>query len=274
MRNMLIALMIGLLTFSFMISDVQAKRFGGGKSFGSSRQVSNSSSASRNAAAAPKPASPASKWLGPLAGLAIGGLLATLFMGNGVGSGMLTWLIIGGLVFFIWRFLRSRIQPSAQAMNNFNFQAQAQPVGNFVDKHFSPSFPSQNNSLETLPSFFDEAGFLRQSKALFIRLQAAYDSKNLTDIREFTNPQVFAEVQLQLQERGDAVNVTEVINIDAQIIDRSDDAKLVSVLFSGLIREEMNVQPIAVKEVWHFEKNAFNSNWIVAGIQQEDESFN
>ncbi|MEI6737271.1 MAG: hypothetical protein WCL29_02195, partial [Pseudomonadota bacterium] len=38
------------------------------------------------AAAAAKPASGMSKWLGPLAGLAAGGLLASLFMGGGFGG--------------------------------------------------------------------------------------------------------------------------------------------------------------------------------------------
>lgn len=270
MRNMLIAVLIGLLSFSLMVTDVQAKRFGGGKSFGTSRQAGSSSHANRNSTAqTQKPASGASKWLGPLAGFALGGLLATMFMGNGVGSGMLLWLGIAVLGFFIWRFLRSRIQPPAQTFSNANFQAQ--PVGNFADKSFGVLPDSSNRSMETSPSFFDEAAFLRQAKSSFIRLQAAYDNKNLPDIREFTSPQVFAEIQLQLQERGNQLNQTEVINLDAELIDRSDDAKMASVLFSGHIREEQNADPEFVKEIWHFEKNLFNSNWIVAGIQQDQD---
>lgn len=274
MRTLFLALLIGLLTFSFMVSNAEAKRFGGGKSFGMSRQASSSPAKGSHTApaqGAAKPASTASKWLGPLAGLAIGGLLASLFMGHGFGSGLLMWLVIGLGAFFIWRLIRSKLQPPIRSINDAHFQAH--PANNSSNSSSMPSFLSNVSSgsgrvIEHIPDFDTEA-FLRQAKALFIRLQAAYDSKNLTDIREFTAPQVFAEIQLQIQERGNAINQTEVISIDDEIIDRSDDGKLISVLFSGLIREEANAEPVSIREIWHFEKNPFNSNWIVAGIQQE-----
>ncbi len=272
MRTLFLALLIGILSFSFVVTDAQAKRFGGGKSFGSSRQAAAPSHANRGANQAQKPASGASKWLGPLAGLALGGLLATLFMGHGFGSGMLLWLGIAVAAFFIWRLIRSKLPPPNSTASNYNFQAQ--PAGNFTDKFTAPRFPAQTNSLQPVPTSFDESGFLRQAKALFIRLQADYDSKNLADIREFTTPEVFAEVQLQLQERGNETNVTEVVDINAQLVDCDEAAKTASVLFSGYIREQQNAEPVYVKEQWHFQKNMFNSNWIVAGIQQEDEEFN
>ncbi len=60
-----LALCIGLT----MSLDANAKRFGGGKSAG--------------AAGAAAKAGGASRWLGPLAGIAAGGLLASMFMGGG-----------------------------------------------------------------------------------------------------------------------------------------------------------------------------------------------
>src|SRR3974390_494352 len=120
MRKLLIALFVSLLTFNFFIVDAHAKRFGGGKSFGSYRQMNKPSSSynpSSNYSRAssfqqtPKPAATASsgrKWLGPLAGLAVGGLLAALFMGHGIGSGLLLWLLIGLIAFFIINLIRSR----------------------------------------------------------------------------------------------------------------------------------------------------------------------
>ncbi|NNG64178.1 hypothetical protein HKD51_21635, partial [Pseudomonas fragi] len=77
------ALCIGLT----MSLDANAKRFGGGKSFGSApshqtRQAAPAAAAPAAAGAAAK-AGGASRWLGPLAGLAAGGLLASMFMGGG-----------------------------------------------------------------------------------------------------------------------------------------------------------------------------------------------
>ena len=81
-RFLSIAMVLCLaLTFSF---EAHAKRFGGGKSFGSapSHQTRQATPPAQQAAPAPgrqqpaAAASGASRWLGPLAGLAAGGLLA------------------------------------------------------------------------------------------------------------------------------------------------------------------------------------------------------
>lgn len=256
-------MLIILFTYSLGIMDAYAKRFGGGRSFGVSRNVNNFSSNKASHVQQPgaKPGASMNKWMGPLAGLALGGLLATLFMGHGFGAGILSWLLIGGVIFLIWGFIRSRLQPRAQ-MQNAHYQAQPHP------------FTSQSTNTQTsshLPVDFDEAAFLRQAKATFIRLQAAYDNKNLTDIREFTSPEVFAETQLQIQERGNEINQTDVIKINAELLDLNTESQttIASVAFSGLIREEQHAEPIDIREIWHFHKNLFSQNWIVAGIQQE-----
>jgi predicted lipid-binding transport protein (Tim44 family) len=253
MRNFVLILLISLLSFTFLTTEAQAKRFGGGRSFGMSRSTSsfNTSAASKPFAA--NPTNNGNRWLGPLAGLAAGGLLASLFMGHGIGSGIMSWLLIGGLALFAWRFLQNRFTPARAAPYS--------PQSNFTGNTIS----SLTNLNSASVISFDEAAFLRQSKASFIRLQAAYDNKNLADIREFTTPEVFAEVQLQLHERGAAENQTEVLSVDAQLLNHEDN--VASVLFTASIREEKNPEE-TVKEIWHFQKDAVKSNWLVAGIQQ------
>lgn len=257
-----------------MMTDAQAKRFGGGGSFGVNRSASSfshfNSSRSSMPPIAPRPASTASKWLGPLAGVAAGGLLASLFMGHGggFGSGIFSWLLIGGLIFFVWRLFSNKTQPVTQPPMNMNYQVSPQPVSNAsANQSFSAS--CQQTTAQR-PAGFDEAAFLRQAKATFIRLQAAYDTKNLADIREFTAPEIFAEIQLQLQERGNEPNQTDVINIDSQLLDIATEAQTTtaSVMFVGLIREQQGAEPVNVKEIWNFQKNAFMPTWVVAGIQQ------
>lgn len=279
MRNLFLSVLIALFSFSFMVQNVDAKRFGGGASFGASRSVSSfSRSATSNtarafpgaAAAAAKPASTASKWLGPLAGLAAGGLLASLFMGHGLGGGIFSWILLAGVAFFAWRFISNRARPATEpdVQNNSYYQNQNQ--NQFTQNPPANSYPSAYPTQETQPANFDEVGFLRQVKGLFIRLQAAYDAKNLADIREFTAPQVSAEIQLQFQERGDAVNQTEVVTLEAELLDITveENQTVTTVLFTGLVREEPGAPPVAIKEMWHFNKTETNPNWIVTGIQQ------
>jgi len=264
MQKLFLSLLITLFAFSFFMTEAQAKRFGGGRSFGQSRDTSSfsrfnsNSNASRAQPMATPPSSTASRWLGPLAGLAVGGLLGSLFMSHGLGSGIMSWLLIGGLIFLAWGFFRSRMQqpqPAVQTMQNTAFSptpaASYQPTAG-TGQHVAS---------------FEEAQFLRDAKVLFIRLQAAYDSKNLQDIREFTAPEIFAEIQLQLQERGNEPNHTEVINIDAELLDITSE--LASARFSGLICEDIGWTPTAIREIWHFQKNNPRSNWVVTGIQQE-----
>ena len=47
-----------------------------------------------------------------------------------------------------------------------------------------------------------------QSRITFV-LQAAWDRGDINDIREFTSPEMFAEMKLELQDRGTAKNVTD-----------------------------------------------------------------
>lgn len=272
MRKLFLLLFVAIMTIGIFISDAQAARFGGGRSFGMSRMsqssgMFNAGSASRSfqgAAATPRPGM--SRWLAPLAGFAAGGLLASLFMGHGVGTGILSWLLIGGLVFLIWRLFSNRVAPpmnqSAMAANTYQYQS-ATPQ---VDTAFRPEVVVNN----TRPLGFDDATFLRQAKATFIRLQADYDNKNLNDIREFTTPEVFAEIQLQLQERGDKPNITEVISINANLqqVENESQRMIASVIFSGLIREEQGSAPVGINETWYFVKNENSDTWLVAGIQQ------
>jgi len=69
-----------------------------------------------------------------------------------------------------------------------------------------------------IPADFDVAGFVRSGKSYFIRLQAAWDRADINDIREFTTPEMFGELRLQLQERGSAQNNTDVVKIDGELL--------------------------------------------------------
>lgn len=93
----------------------------------------------------------------------------------------------------------------------------------------------------------------------------------MNDIREFTTPEVFAEIRLQIDERGSAVNKTEVVQLNATMADVVTEAGLViaSVRFSGLIRED-GADARAFDEIWHIQKSATdrNASWFVSGIQQ------
>ena len=281
----LCAAFVGLGTLSF---DAEAKRLGGGFSSGMKRdsgvmrrdatpaaptQAVPAKPAATPGAAAPAPArSGMSRWMGPLAGLAAGLGLAALLSHFGLGEGfasILMMVLLAAAAFFVFRLLFARKKPEAGmqyagagAPNVQHFEPTNMPAGSAAPA----AAPAAN-----VPAGFDVDGFLRQAKLNYVRLQAANDAGNLADIREFTSPEMFAEIKLQLDERSGKPQTTDVMQLNAQLLDLTTEEKrhIASVRFSGQIREEADAAPESFDEVWHLTKPVDGSGgWIVAGIQQ------
>lgn len=121
-----------------------------------------------------------------------------------------------------------------------------------------------------LPEGFDLPAFERVAKMIFIRLQAANDAADLDDLRQFTTPEMFAAIRLDLQDRSGATQHTDVQKVDASVVDFVTEAgrQIVSVRFHGTIREDAASAPEAFDEVWHLVKPEGEGSWAIAGIQQ------
>lgn len=255
MRYLFSFLFIGLLSFGLLVNEASAKRFGGGRSFGVQRST-NSLFSHQKASPTTGQKPSRRQWGGLLGGLLIGGLLTSLLMGHGLASGLLTWLILGTLVFFLVGFFRKRMQP-ASASPFFRHQAFSSPT-------------NQYEGTAEYPPGFQPEQFLREAKICFMRLQSAYDKKNIQDLSTFTAPEVFGEIKMQLDERGEDPNITEVIELQADLLDVSKqfDSTIASVRFTGSIKENEN--PVtALNEIWHFRQFGKSKEWLVGGIQQE-----
>jgi len=263
---------VALISFGLMTAnDAEARRFGGGSSFGKQRQMSPAPQKPAQApAAAPAPAG-GNKWLGPLAGLAAGGLLASLFMGHGFGEGMgniLMILALVGGVFFIIRMLR---KPQPQPVQ-YAGHTERTTVTDMAAPGGSVAPVAAMLAGSTRPAWFEDEPFLREAKKQFLRLQDANDRGDINDIREFVTPEMYAEISMQIQERNGKPNKTEVVTLNADIADVVTEGDLViaSVRYSGMIREEANGPAEAFSEIWHIQKSLSlpSATWFISGIQQ------
>jgi predicted lipid-binding transport protein (Tim44 family) len=129
--------------------------------------------------------------------------------------------------------------------------------------------PGASGATWSIPTDFDTEGFLRSAKVHFLRLQAAWDKRDLDDIREFTAPEVFAEIRMQMNEDHGGGRV-DIEPLEAQLlgIETTDRDYLASVRFSGMEREQ-NKQPQPFVEVWNLSRPLRgNQGWVLAGIQQ------
>jgi predicted lipid-binding transport protein (Tim44 family) len=287
MKRLLMLLTIALTMLSLFAATAEAKRFGGGGSFGKQRSMTPQQ-APKAPAAAPAPgATPApagNKWLGPLAGLAIGAGLGALFAGAGLGGAMggilMALLAAGAVMFLIAKFRKPQTAMQyAGAGAPYNGPAH-QPLSGGSTAPLAASAATAAD----IPADFPVESFLRSAKTSFIRLQAANDRKDLNDIREYTTPEMFAEISMQLQERGDAAQKTDVVSISGELLSVANegDLAIASVRFTGQVREN-NGTPEAIQagmphsgnsqsvdEIWHVQKNLRDdkSVWLLAGIQQ------
>ena len=291
---------IAALALALAPVEADAKRFGGGSSLGKQRAAPTQMKEAAPAPAKPAQAAPAaapaagtppaqpgfmSRFGGLIAGLGIGALLASLFGGNlgGLG-GFLLMLLVAGLAFVAIRAFMSRRAPAAAAAAREPIQfagagAGATPparpalnIGAGVGAaDAAPAAEAPRAAPVAIPGFEAEP-FLRVAKTSFIRLQAANDAKDLDDIRDFTTPELFAEIAMQARERGDAPQKTEVVTLDASLVEAvvEGDYAIASVRFTGLIREQADANPEPFDEVWHVRQDQRDrkATWLIAGIQQ------
>jgi predicted lipid-binding transport protein (Tim44 family) len=123
-----------------------------------------------------------------------------------------------------------------------------------------------------IPAGFDVAAFERNARDQFMALQAANDARDLERLRDYLSPELFDEARAEIAGRGDAPQKTEVFGLNAQVLDvAEEDARyVVSVRFTGSVREEAAAMPEDLHEVWHLTKpKSGMGGWVIAGIQQE-----
>lgn len=288
-----VALMSLGLLFALGLQTAEAKRIGSGGSMGQQKQSFSreatppaAANPGRTAAAAPATAGGASKWLGPLAGLAAGGLLAAMFFGGAFdGLKPMDFLLIVAFAigaFLIFRALRKPATPASSpyatagapdtnpigAANSGRMNAQTANTTGYSPDAFMRSSPAV---LTDAPQWFDEQSFVQGAKNHFTNLQKHWDSNELNAMREYFTPELFTELAAERARIGNENNVTDVQNLDAQLLDLSREQNFVvaSVLFQGQVRENYG-QPEAIAEIWHVRHAADTAqgDWLISGIQQ------
>lgn len=120
------------------------------------------------------------------------------------------------------------------------------------------------------PSGFDSDGFLQQAKRQFVVLQQAWDAADDSLLSDLMTDELLANIRLQLQERGDRPNRTDVVTLDAELlgVEIVDEHHVASVEFSGMIREEVSAGATPFREVWSLTKpQDGSSGWLLASVQ-------
>ena len=300
----LLAVVMALGMSTVAMDAEAARRMGAGKSLGMQRQATpnkaptaapaHTPAANPAAAAAAAPAAaPKRSWMGPLAGLAAGLGLAALASHFGLGGELASMLMMGllaaGIMVAVGFFMRKRAAAKAGAVGGMQYAGAGAPtslspatpaykvempgtstgssIGSAIGSGIGGSAPVH----QAIPADFDVAGFVRNAKVNFIRLQTANDAGNLDDIRQFTTPEMFAQLKMDLNDRGAAAQHTDVERIEGDVLEVAEEGNhyVVSVRFTGLIKAEGDAAAEAFDEVWHLTKPLQGAGgWVLSGIQQ------
>jgi len=270
-----------------------ARRFGGGFSFGSHHRSFSPSHSKRTPHATSRPANsrtaagnarPRSGWMGAIAGLAMGGLLgAMLFGGAFNGINMMDILLIGAIGLGLLWWFRRKAEAVATQQGVF---AGTNPMGS--NHNYANNNPQMESTTETMHAEdtarpnIDTNQFLDASRTIFVRMQTAWDQQDLDDIRRFCLPEVVFHVEKELEALQGKRNVTEVVTLEAELLDSwmESGKELAAVAFTAMMKEEtlsadgaqLEQSNERVQEIWTFNHDSHSSDptWFVAGISQQN----
>ena len=269
-----------LLMITVSMPDAEARRMGGGKSFGSTpshqSQPAQRQQAPRDQQAAAgkqtgaaAASSGASRWLGPLAGIAAGGLLASMFFGDGFeGFQLFDILILGLIAFVLFKLFSRRQQPQLQPAGGAPLQREASPqyeAATAASTQFRTE-PAQQDA----PAWFDAELFLRAATEHFYTLQRHWRDGDTAGMAEYLNPQLLTQlIQAREEQPPTANGFVDELDVRLDGISQTQGRTLVTVSFTGLDRDSAEDPGHGFDESWALERaDGEGQPWIITGIRQ------
>ncbi|GLI36554.1 39S ribosomal protein L45 [Geobacter hydrogenophilus] len=314
-----------IFTLAFAVTLVAATyheagaRAGGGRSFGSrgSRTYSAPSRTGSPYQSSPQ-ASPASpqqpfpqaqpqrqggSFLRGLAGGVLGGLLGGMlfrslgFAGPGAGGiGIFDILLIGGVLYLIYRFVASRRRAAAQTSVYGTQQQtwrQAQsiepPPQQYGFGQTAQTAPVDETSfglahVHQMDGSFDENRFKETAQDIFFRVQGAWTRRDLSPVADLLTPEMQVTFRQQIDELKAAGTINRLENIAVREVDITEvwqeegrDYLTVRLLASildyttdesGKVLSGSDTAPVKFEEYWTFSRPVGPNPWKLSAIQQ------
>ncbi|WP_299690540.1 TIM44-like domain-containing protein [uncultured Vibrio sp.] len=292
--------LVAILMVSVAMTPIaEAKKFGGGKSFGKSfktapapkQQQQNTNSIRQDQAGKNTAANSSKKGLmgGLLGGLLAGGLLAAFFGGAFEGIQFMDILIMGLIAFLAFKFLRGMLGAKQGSMNQQNARGQQPAFGGMGQNKFeqpkqqpnvhnfeqaqpqsqahSPNgaagfgFGAQSDVPHNYPPGFDQAAFINGSREHYRTLQGAWNHNELNTIEEYVSPSLFEDLKAE-RNKLDGEQHTDVMYVDAEIVraDHDGSKAQLSLQFSGRYRDTADGVEEDITDIWHLERDLTTDN--------------
>jgi len=301
MRTLVASLLAVFLTFTLAVDQVEAKkRFGGGSTLGKtySTPKKTSPSSTDSATTQQKTSQTANKTQatnqpvkkksglmgGLLGGLLAGGLIAALFAGGAFeGIQFMDILMIALLAFVgfkLFAMFRQQRQPQ-YATGNAQYEVRPEPMQRQApepqpqpEPKFEPMPTYNTGGISSdeikLPEWFDKKSFVEGARQHFTLLQKAWDNCDWDEIKTYTSPELFEQLQAERAKLPEQQN-TEVVSVMAELANFIDnqDHVIVSINFYGWLKEDGD-DTTEFNETWHLSRSMAeeNADWFIVGIEQ------
>ncbi len=293
---------LGLFTLfmaiAFVVPEADARKLGGGsRSIGKTHRTAPAQPAQQpstpqqspdakpgtaGAAGAAAAGSRRGMMGGLLGGLLMGGLIASLFGGAFEGIQFMDILIIGGIAYLIYRFMKGRAasqtaqsRPSAQG-STWQQAPPVQPqrreqVGMPSSAPESVTPGSAGDDVPfTLPNDFNMPQFLEGARSHYRTVQKAWDENDQATLAEYLAPEILSIICAERDSLASAP-ITQVMFVDAELVRAQTSERLaqVSVKFVGRYRDVGEGDEKEITDIWHLERDLTQANapWLIVGIE-------
>ncbi|MDR1685740.1 MAG: 39S ribosomal protein L45 [Desulfovibrio sp.] len=121
-----------------------------------------------------------------------------------------------------------------------------------------------------LPDDFDAADFLQGARTLYIRLQKAWASRDISGLTPFVSPDLLQTLRKQAEKNPEPVK-TDIIMIDAELRDvrSKGEMQTAQAAFKVLMRAGAESEPAEVAELWTFERGPESQGlWRLCAIRE------
>ncbi|MGO1298520.1 MAG: Tim44 domain-containing protein [Vibrio sp.] len=278
---------VALLMVSVMvIPHADARKFGGGKSFGKSFRTAPSHKYNSNTSTLNKKGTANTQsgrrglMGGLLGGLLAGGLFAALLGGGGFhGIQFMDILILGAIAFVIFRLMRGSLAAKQASMN----QQRHAYDGHFRDQSYNHNqqfeqpqntggfgTSAQSEVPHNYPPGFDQVAFVNGAREHYRIIQGAWNYNQLDKIREYVSQSLFDDLKAERAKLSGEQH-TDVMYVDAEIVRCDYDATTaqLSLQFSGRYRDAEEGIEENIEDIWHLERDltVADAPWLIVGIQ-------
>lgn len=313
LTSMMALFMVFLFVSAVWVEYSDARSRGGGRSFSRSRSYSRTPTRTAPRSSMNTPGR-SSSFMRGLGGGLLGGFLGSMLFGGaahgmgggglgGSGFGLFEILIIGGIIYFLYKKFAKRPRQNTNRQSFTASDAGYGGGGDYRDVSTPPSPPPDmapggmpdmapgdpvTDELGTIRRYdpgFDPENFKEFAQDVFFKVQAAWTRRDISVMKQYLGDQLLREYEQHFADLKSKGHENRLENIAVRRVDIVDMGEMDSEPFvivefranlldytvdeaSGQVLEGSNSEPVKFQERWAFSMSGGSSQWKLEGIQE------